>query len=87
MVVNLLGFLTMDAEEASSSSAEKLDFEINQPHDFSFPKRQFGKSKIVYRAFQSQWFNKWKWLHYDEANDAAFCYLCMSAVKKHKIWL
>ncbi len=82
MVVNLLGFLTMDA---SSSSAEKLDFEINQPHDFSFPKRQFGKSKIVYRAFQSQWFNKWKWLHYHEANDAAFCYLCMSAVKKHKM--
>ena len=48
------GFIDMAEAETSSS---ELDLPINQPHDFSFPKRQFGKSKLVYRSFQSQWFH------------------------------
>ena len=76
------GFIDMVEAETSSS---ELDLPINQPHDFSFPQRQFGKSKIVYRSFQSQWFHKWKWFHYDAASDAALCYICMNAVQKNKM--
>ena len=81
-IIATAGFIDM-AEAATSSS--ELDLSINQPHYFSFPKRQFGKSKIVYRSFQSQWFHKWKWLHYDAASDAALCYICMNAVQKNKM--
>ena len=45
----------------------------NLPANFKFPKRHFGKKKLVSRSFQPQWFQKLKWLHYDEARDLAFC--------------
>lgn len=50
-----------------------------------FPKREFGKTIIVKRSFQSQWFSKWQWLHYDESRDLAFCHTCIKAVKSKKI--
>ena len=31
----------------------------NQPLDFNCLKREFGKTKVVRRAFQAQWFAKW----------------------------
>ena len=43
--------------------------EPNQPLQFDFPKREFGKTRIVKRAFQSQWFGRWWWLHYDCSRD------------------
>ena len=46
----------------------------NQPLDFNYWKREFGKTKVVRRAFQAQWFAKWPWLHYDTAQDLAFCH-------------
>ena len=57
----------------------------NQPRHFNFPKRRFGASKIVSRSFQCQWFNKWKWIHYDEAEDLAFCHVCVTAMKTGKM--
>ena len=48
----------------------------NQSRQFNFPKRHFGASKIVSRSFHCQWLNKWKWIHYDEAQDLAFCHVC-----------
>ena len=41
----------------------------NQPSGYNFPKRSFGKTKVVHRAFQQSWFGKWKWLHYDSSKD------------------
>ena len=42
----------------------------SKPHqplvNFKFPYREFGKQKLVKRAFQHSWFAKWKWLHYEE---------------------
>ena len=35
--------------------------------------------------FQSQWFSKWQWLHYDQSRDMAFCHTCIMAVKSKKI--
>ena len=39
-----------------------------QPSNFSFPRREFGKSAPVKRAFQASWLNCWKWLRYDFAH-------------------
>ena len=49
----------------------------NQPKTFKFPQRSFGQKNQVKRSFQSSWFANRKWLHYDEANDFAYCHVCM----------
>ena len=59
----------------------------NQPTDCSFPRREFGKSKITYRSFQGQWFKQWKWLHYDSVRDVAYCHYCVSAINSGKMQL
>ena len=47
----------------------------SKPHqplvNFKFSYREFGKQKLVKRAFQHSWFAKWKWLHYEEDMDKA----------------
>ena len=57
---------------ASSSQGKEA---ANQPLDFNFSKHEFGKTKVVHRAFQAQWFAKWPWLHYDIAQDLALLQL------------
>ena len=53
----------------------------HQPTEsFSFPKRQFGKTKVVKCACQASWFRSWSWLHYDEMKDTVLCYLCWKAI-------
>ena len=46
----------------------------HQPRNFNYPSRTFGKTKVVRRAFRNDWYSKWKWLHYDKALDAVFCF-------------
>ena len=46
-----------------------------------------GKTKIVKRAFQAQWFGKWRWLYYDCSRDLAFCHTCVTAFKTSKLKL
>ena len=52
----------------------------DSPHQpgpgFEFPKRSFGKATVVLRSFQSTWFRQWPFLHYDKANDLAYCHTC-----------
>ena len=55
------------------------------PLHLNFPKREFGKAKIVKRAFQAQWFGKWRWIHYDRCRDLAFCNTCITALKTGKM--
>ena len=74
--------MLMSSSSSSSSSAfpvPNLPHLPNQPIDYNFPRRQFGKSKVTYRSFQRQWFKQWKWLHYDTAKDLAYCHHCVSA--------
>ena len=52
---------------------------------FNFPKRAFGKKKVVERSFQSSWFRSWTWLHYSESKDSVVCHLCCKAVKEKHI--
>jgi len=54
----------------------------NQPVLQNFPKRKFGQAKPVFRSVQSVWFQKWPWLHYDQAEDRIYCHTCCQAVKQ-----
>ena len=71
---------------SSSQGKEKLVLPnvgeaANQPLEFNYPKREFGKTKVVCRAFQAQW------LHYDTAQHLAFCHTCVTAVATGKLVL
>ena len=57
----------------------------HQPQSFNFPSRAFGKAKVTHHSFQSKWFNKYKWLHYNEAQDAAYCYTYKTADEQKKL--
>lgn len=48
---------------------------------FLFPKRTFGKTT---RSFRAEWCELFPWLHYSIDQDAAFCYLCMTAQHEGK---
>ena len=43
------------------------------------------RKKTVKRSFQSSWFANRTWLHYDEANDLAYCHVCMVAYRDGKM--
>ena len=58
-----------------------LPLEPFQPRHIVFPSRSFGKTAPVSRSFQATWFNKFRWLHYDLAQDAARCFTCCKAIK------
>ena len=57
----------------------------NQPRNFKFPKRTFGKTTRVIRSFQAAWFAKWGWLHYNASSDVAYCHTCVCALKSGKM--
>ena len=50
----------------------------NQPPNFTFPKRNFGNYQPA-QSFLPEWFQRFPWLHYNEATDSAFCFHCMKA--------
>ena len=56
-----------------------------QPRSFNFPSRAFGKAKVTHCSFQSKWFDIYKCLHYNEAQDAAYCYTCKTADEQKKL--
>ena len=57
----------------------------NQPSSsFKFPKTKFGKEEKK-RSVQSNWFQSWTWLHYQESSDELFCFLCVKAYQQKKI--
>ena len=62
-------------------SLPEIGEHANQPSGYNFPKRSFGKTKVVHRAFQQSWFGKWKWLHCDSSKDLCFCHTCVSDLK------
>ena len=49
--------------ESSASSPVATSLEVSmpqhQPATFSFPKRQFSKSKLVVSLYQANWFRSW----------------------------
>ena len=57
----------------------------HQPKKFSFPYRSYGKTKVVQRRFQAEWFDTWTWITYDETKDVVFCIVCQQASKEKKL--
>ena len=57
--------------------------EAHQPKKFIFPKREFGKTKVIIRSFQPSWFEMWPWLH--ESEDSVLCHTCAKASLQKKI--
>ena len=37
------------------------------------------------RTFQYSWFEKYKWIHYDEKYDRAFCFTCIKALQNNAL--
>ena len=80
-VRTLTGMATSDG---STSSSESFPAEPLQPRSFHFPKREFGKMTVIKQSFNPGWFDRYKWLHYDNAKDAAFCHVCRCAADQKK---
>ena len=76
---------TIMAVAVNRISIADVPEQAHQPRTFSYPKRAFGKTKVVHRSFQPRWFDQWKWIHYDETLDAAFCHPCILAIKGGKV--
>ena len=76
--------VSMATSDGSTSSSESFPAEPLQPRSFHFPKREFGEMTVVKRSFNPGWFDRYKWLHYDETEDAAFlpCWSMCSRSKK-----
>ena len=70
---------------ASSDSLPDLPEAPHQPTGIEFPKRAYGKKKIVRCSFQSRLFTLWPFLHYDEAEDVVFSHTCVKAFKLKRI--
>ena len=84
--MSLSKFLSFSQGTASWKLDETLlprlvDGQLHQPSMFKFTQREFGCKMKIKRAFQATWFKKWRWLHYDESKDVAFCHLCLKAKK------
>ena len=83
-MANLTNLVALSREQLEDNLPDIGD-KPSQPLSISFPKREYGKSIIVKRSFQSQWLSKWQWLHYDLSRDMAICHTCIMAVKSKKI--
>ena len=83
-MANLTSLVDLSREQLKDNLPDIGD-KPSQPLSITFPKREYGKSIIVKRSFQSQWFSKWQWLHHDTSRDMAFCHTCVMAVKSNKI--
>ena len=70
---------------ACRSSIMEIPPVPNQPKTFKFPQCSFGQKNPVKRSFQSLWFTNRTLLHYDEANDLAYCHVCMVAYRDGKL--
>ncbi len=71
------------ASSSASSDTESVDIPAkpHQPTTFRYPKRSFGKKKVVQCSFKASWFAKWPFLHYIESKDVVFCHTCLVGFK------
>ena len=68
--------MAQDLKERESHSLPGEELKPNQPKSFSYPKRPYGREE---RSFIPTWYDRWTWLHYDEAEDRVFCIICQNA--------
>ena len=68
-----------------STASEAVEINITepfQPADFNFPKKHSGKQ---YRAFQSNWFSEFPWLHYNKQSNSVLCFIFMQQNAKSNL--
>ena len=70
MFQNLKNQITVSELDTSRSDT---GLKTNQPKNFLYSKKKSGKEE---RRFLFSWYNKWTWLHYDEAGDSVYCIIC-----------
>ena len=70
---------------AAGVTVVDLPAKPHQPLNFTFPKRSFGKKKVVQRSFQPSWFSQWPFLHYDESKDVVYCHTCVIGFKLRRM--
>ena len=66
----------------SSSSDPNVSMIPEKAHHpiLNFPPRTIGKQR---QLFCSSWYQKYPWLHYQEANDSVLCFHCHVAERRH----
>ena len=74
---------TADDKAMRDESKVALSYSPHQPKKFSFSYRSYGKTKVVQRRFQAEWFDKLTWITYDETKDAVFCIMCQVVNDDH----
>ena len=70
---------TPEVSISATSAVVSGEVRLNphQPKLSMFPSKRFGNHT---RSFQSCWFEKWKWLDWDEDRSCVFCHSCRMAV-------
>ena len=63
-------------EPDTSRSGKRL--KANQPKSFSYHKKKFRKEE---RSLLPSWYDKWTWLHNDEAKDSVYCIICKNVIR------
>ena len=80
--------MATDCDKATERGTHSVSWCLDKPHqsrNFAFPCRMFGKKNPVKRAFRSDWYEKWRWLYYNKASDAALCFYCSKAEQEGKL--
>ena len=77
--------MTLSKLHSTRLSVPVVSDKPHHPIDFAFPSREFGKKNPTKRSFQARWFKQWKWIHYNEENDSAYCFYCVKAYKENKL--
>ena len=63
--------------------AAVLPAEPYQPPAVSIPSQYAGKGKSNCLKFQTSWYDKFPWIHFDEQLKAVLCFICLKAESLH----
>ena len=69
------------SDDQSKITSEPFPMQYRPSDKFDFPKTKAGGQE---RKCQSQWFQKFPWLHYNKKDDTVLCYTCMKNDRLNK---
>ena len=82
MAIIFINYLDVSCLLLLAFSSSIHDDTPNQPRSCQFPR---SGPKGHERSFQSVWFDRFLWLHYNEIDDSAFCFLCVKAAESNSL--
>ena len=77
--------MTLSKLHSTRLSVPVVSDKPHHPIDFAFLSQEFDKKNPTKCSFQVGWFKQWKWIHYNEENDSAYCFYCVKAYKENKL--